>query len=150
MRPKSNSTKCAKQRSVFKEETHLLLITAECCIAQRWSQKTPHSIKACFNKIREAKVQDNLSFSIKVSLCPKYNSHFLEQWLPLKLFIDGRIKGLNKTRAFKGNLYPIYNPKSGVNKVICHKMKCDTDNHTIIFCTSSDELQCLKSPSNGK
>lgn len=92
LRPKSNSTKCAKQRSVFKEETHLLLITAKCCIARRWSQKAPQSIKAWFKKIQEAKIQDKLSFPIKASLCLKYNSHFLEQWLPLKFFIVGRKK----------------------------------------------------------
>lgn len=71
LRPKSNSTKCAKQRAMFKEETHLLLITVKCCIAPRWSQKTPRSIKAWFKKIQEAKTQDKLSFLIKTSLCPK-------------------------------------------------------------------------------
>lgn len=92
LRPKSNSTKCAKQRPMFKEETHLLLITAKCCIVQRWSQKPPHSIKAWFRKIWEANIQDKLSFPIKASLCPKHNSHFSEQWLPLKFFIDRRGK----------------------------------------------------------
>lgn len=57
---------------------------------------------------------------------------------------------LNRTRAFKGIVYPINNLKRGVHEVIGHKMKCDTDNLTTIFCMSSDAYECLKSPSHGK
>lgn len=34
--------------------------------------------------------------------------------------------------------------------MIRHKMKCDTDNLTTIFCTGLDDEMCPKSPSNGK